>query len=1018
MSREQAIRGWVTACALLLGAGVVANGEEAAGRHLVPADKNLSQEYVRGLYERGERAVYTGQDLETIGMPVGGIATGQLYLRGDGTLGLWQIFNKEIFSGYGADNYRTYRPDSPVDSGFAVLVEAQGKTTGRALTKDFGRVEFAGEYPIGLVRYQAQDFPIEVTMEAFSPFIPLDAEDSALPATVFHITLKNTSDQAQRASLLGWLENAVCLNSAKSIHALRRSRIVRERGHALIVHTAQEAPKAKDEAPRPSMILADFEGENYGEWTATGAAFGKGPAHGTLPSQQAVSGFLGKGLVNTFLGGDAPQGTLTSPPFEISRKFISFLIGGGGHADQTCINLRVDDKVVRTAVGKNNEKLEWRSWNVEDLQGKTARIEIVDRNSGGWGHINIDQIEQTDESREGDLGPFEKLPDNGSLVLALMDGADTPKATRALLESASGLPGQLDAAPDATYPVMERHNTALATKTIKLAPGATRTFTFVLAWFFPNHLHGHEYATRFNSATEVAQYVMSNHDRLAGDTTRWYQTYYENSTLPRWLLFRLHSTVDNMATGTCQWWQNERFWAWEGVGCCEGTCTHVWNYAHAPARLFPALERSAREMQDFGAGFDPNSGLVGFRSNRAYAADGQCGTVLKAYREHQCAPDDSFLKGNWPRIKKALEFSLRQDGNDDGLIENSQPNTYDIDFQGPNTFVGSLYLAALRAGEEMATEMGDIAFAQRCHSIFESGRRLTVERLWDGEYFIQIVDLAKYPKDQYARGCLSDQLFGQGWAHQLALGYIYPPEQVRQALTSVWKYNWAPDVGPYNAAHRPERWFARPGEAGLFTCTWPKSPFLPEGVRYRSEVWTGIEYQVAGNMVWENMVTEALAICRGVHDRYQPAKHNPFNEIECGDHYARAMASWGVYTALAGFEYHGPKGHLGFAPRLTPENFRAAFTGAEGWGSFAQTRTQDLQREQIELRWGRLNLKTLACAVPQDWKAVNVTLRQGNRSLAHVSVLHDGRLEITLRRELKLAKGNTLEIEIRPKSGS
>jgi non-lysosomal glucosylceramidase len=380
--------------------------------------------------------------------------------------------------------------------------------------------------------------------------------------------------------------------------------------------------------------------------------------------------------------------------------------------------------------------------------------------------------------------------------------------------------------------------------------------------------------------------------------------------------------------------------------------------------------------------------------------------------------DNSFLQANWPRIKKALEFSIRQDGNDDGLIENSQHNTYDINFEGPNTFVGSLYLAALRAGEEMATEMGDAAFAQRCHRIFESGSRLTAERLWDGEYFIQLVDLQKHPKFQYGPGCLSDQLFGQGWACQLALGYIYPPEQVRQALTSVWKYNWAPDVGPYNAAHRPERWFARPGEAGLFTCTWPKSPFLPEGVRYRSEVWTGIEYQVAGNMVWENMVTEALAICRGVHDRYQPAKHNPFNEIECGDHYARAMASWGVYTALAGFEYHGPKGHIGFAPRLTSENFRAAFTAAEGWGSFGQTRTEDLQREQIELRWGRLNLKTLAFAVPGNWKAVDAVLRQNNRSLDHKSVLRDGRLEITLRRELRLAKGNTLEIEIRPKSGS
>ncbi len=985
----------------------------AQDKHLVPADKNLSQEYVQGLFARGERAVYKGDELETIGMPVGGIATGQLYLRGDGTLGLWQIFNKHVFSGYGRDNYRTYRPDSPVDSGFAVVIESEGKTIVCPLNKDFGTVEFAGEYPVGLVRYKADGFPIAAEMEAFSPFIPLNAKDSALPATIFHITLKNTSEKAQRVSVLSWLENAVCFDSAKSVQGQRLSQIRPGKSRAFIVHTAKETPKEQIEKPRPKVVLADFEGDSYGDWKATGEAFGKGPARGTLADQQNVSGFLGKGLVNTFLGGDRPQGTLISPAFEISRKYINFLIGGGSHAGQTCINLLVNDKVVRTAAGKDNEKLEWLFWNVEDLQGKTARIEIADRNSGGWGHINIDQIEVSDEPQRGDLGPFDKLPDYGSLVLVMNYDTNPQAQTLEILKSAANCSKWLHAEQDVTYPVTERRSAAAATRLIELAPGATQAFTFVLAWFFPNHPQGHEYAARFASATEVAQYVLNNHDRLTGDTKKWCQTFYEDSTLPRWLLFRLHSTVANMATGTCQWWQSGRFWAWEGVGCCEGTCTHVWNYAHAPARLFPELERSAREMQDFGAGFDESSGLVGFRSNRTYAADGQCGTILKAYREHLCSADESFLKRNWPRIKKALEFSIKQDGNDDGLIENSQHNTYDINFEGPNTFVGSLYLAALRASEEMAKEMGDTEFAQRCRKIFESGSKLSVERLWDGEYFIQVVDLAKHPKDQYGKGCLADQLFGQGWAHQLGLGYIYPQKNVKQALWSVWKYDWAPDIGPYNKVHPPERWFALPGETGLFTCTWPKSEYLKEGVRYREEVWTGIEYQVAGHMVWENMVTEALAICRGVEDRYKPAKHNPFNEIECGDHYARAFASWGVYTALSGFEYHGPKGHIGFAPRVTPENFRAAFTAAEGWGSFAQTRQADVQQEQIQLHRGWLKLKTLTFRTPQEWKAVDTTIRiDGSRTLSHESRLNGAQVNIDLAQGLLMPEGHTLQVEI------
>ena len=986
MRQQRAIWILVFAVAIVFGTGL-AYGEE----HLVPADKQLTAGYLQNLRERGDRAVYAASESQTLGMPVSGIATGQMYLRNDGTLGLWHIFNRHIFTGYGLECYRTYRPDRAVESGFAVAFDGDGGRTVKPLNQDFGTVEFAGEYPIGLVRYRADGVPVEVEMEAFSPFIPLNAKDSALPATVFHITLKNTSDTARKVSVLGWLENAVCFHSARSRGVTQQTENARESGRTLIVHTAKEPPKERAQAPRPKIVVMEFDGPDYGDWQATGEAFGKGPAHGTLANQQSVSGFLGSGLVNTYLGGDRPHGTLTSPALTIERKYINFLIGGGSHADETCINLIVDEQVMRTATGKDNEKLEWHFWNVEDLEGKIARIEIVDHHSGGWGHINIDQIELADEAYDADMGPFDKLPDYGSLVLAV-DGAARTSADRLFF---MGKP----------CPTVE-------TERIELAPGKAKTFTFVLAWFFPNHQNGREYANRFNSAAGVAHYVFDNHKRLSGQTRLWHRTFYEDSTLPRWLLFRLHSTVANLATGTCQWWKNGRFWAWEGVGCCAGTCTHVWNYAHAPARLFPELERSAREMQDFGEGFHPDSGLVGFRSDAAYAADGQAGTILKAYREHLCSADDAFLKRNWPRIKKALEFSIRQDGDDNGLIENSQHNTFDINFEGPNTFVGSMYLAALRAGEAMAREMGDDAFAERCKRIFESGSRLTMEQLWDGEYFIQRVDLARHPKYQYGPGCLSDQLFGQGWAHQLGLGYIYPSLSVRQALASIWRYNWTPDVGPYNAVHKPERWFVSPGEAGLFTCTWPKSEFMAEGVRYRSEVWTGIEYQVAGHLAWEGMIDEALAICRAVHDRYHPARHNPFNEVECGDHYARAMASWGVYTALCGFDYHGPRGHIGFAPRMSPEDFKAAFTAAEGWGLFAQKRHENTQREQIELRWGQMNLKTLAFVVPPEWRIAQVTVRSADRTLPARHSVQANQVRIELAEPLLLAEGETLDVEI------
>ncbi len=348
--------------------------------------------------------------------------------------------------------------------------------------------------------------------------------------------------------------------------------------------------------------------------------------------------------------------------------------------------------------------------------------------------------------------------------------------------------------------------------------------------------------------------------------------------------------------------------------------------------------------------------------------------------------------------------------------------------------VGSLYLGALRAAEEMARETGDTAFAGSCREIFESGRRLSVERLFNGEYFIQDVDLEKHPDWQYGDGCLADQLFGQGWAHQVGLGYIYPRDRVLSALASIWKYCWAPDVGPQNEAHKPERFFAHTSEAGLFTCTWPKSRHLgPRSTRYRNEIWTGIEYQVAGHMAWEGMVFESLAVCRGVHDRYHPSKHNPWNEIECGDHYARALASWGVLIGLSGFEYDGPSRRIGFAPRITPGRFRSAFTSAEGWGGIEQLRGDKTQTNRIALKWGRLRVRTIVFELPEGvelrkasvliaGREADVAGREAEvagreaevagREVAATTTRSGERVTIELVREAAISAGEALELKL------
>ncbi|MBN9118780.1 MAG: GH32 C-terminal domain-containing protein [Planctomycetes bacterium] len=181
-------------------------------------------------------------------------------------------------------------------------------------------------------------------------------------------------------------------------------------------------------AARPDILVADFEGDTYGDgWKTTGTAFGKGPAKGTLPNQMPVSGYLGKGLVNSYLGGDAGTGTLTSPEIKIERKYLNFLVGGGKHAG-TCVNLLVGGKVVRTATGPNDkpggtEHLDWHTWDVGEFEGKAAVIQIVDEVKGGWGHINVDHIVQSDRKQQAELMTRDFEVGSRYLLLAVKTGA-------------------------------------------------------------------------------------------------------------------------------------------------------------------------------------------------------------------------------------------------------------------------------------------------------------------------------------------------------------------------------------------------------------------------------------------------------------------------------------------------------------------------------------------------------------------------------------------------------------------
>ncbi len=285
------------------------------------------------------------------------------------------------------------------------------------------------------------------------------------------------------------------------------------------------------------------------------------------------------------------------------------------------------------------------NWDVREYADKEAQLEIVDADSASWGHINVDQIELRDTPLSDFVADLKSLPDYGTMGLALVGGSHvtaTPALPEGPLPDVLFAGEALASAPSATTPLDAVLRGAVA-DAFPLDPGQSRTVTFVVAWHMPNLYFsdrrvGQQYATRYSDAAAVSLYVAENLERLTRETQLWHDTYYD-STLPYWLLDRLHSTVANLATETCQWWSNGRFWAWEGCGCCHGTCGHVWNYEHAMARLFPQLERSVREMQDFapGVGFIAETGEIRFRGEDwgIWAGDSQGGYVLKAYREHQ-----------------------------------------------------------------------------------------------------------------------------------------------------------------------------------------------------------------------------------------------------------------------------------------------------------------------------------------------------------------------------------------------
>ena len=428
-------------------------------------------------------------------------------------------------------------------------------------------------------------------------------------------------------------------------------------------------------------------------------------------------------------------------------------------------------------------------------------------------------------------------------------------------------------------------------------------------------------------------------------------------------------------------------------------CTHVWNYEQSLAHLYPALERSMRGT-DFKLNTRP-TGRMSFRTllpvisgelwDYKPAADGQMGSLLKLYREWQLSGETEWLRQLWPQARRAVEWAWSPgswDADQDGVMEGEQHNTYDIEFFGPNTMCGTLYLGALLAASRMADAVGDSEFATRCRTIYESGRAKYDASLWNGEYYEQHVEVLEAPRDslsgedwhpspikpgesqpryQYGAGCLSDQLLGQWFCHVAGLGYVLPEERVRTALGAIVQHNWRQSLSNHGSCQRT---YALNDEAGLLLCSWPRGGRPAYPFPYADEVWTGIEYQVAAHCIYEGLVDEGLAIVTGLRARHDGERRNPWDEFECGHHYARAMASWSVMLALSGYRYSAIEGTLSFAPVahvVRDGAFSSFFSTGTAWGTVHVSG----ETVEIDVAGGVLNAEEVVVTLPNGRRLVH-----------------------------------------------
>jgi non-lysosomal glucosylceramidase len=532
--------------------------------------------------------------------------------------------------------------------------------------------------------------------------------------------------------------------------------------------------------------------------------------------------------------------------------------------------------------------------------------------------------------------------------------------------------------------------------------GGSRRYRFLLSWHFPNRTPsrcgweapkgkenaflGNYYCTRFSDAWAVAEHVQQNFKDIEQGTHSFVQVL-QTSTLSPAVMEAATANLSTLVSNTSFRMADGSFHGFEGCGDAKawgfGSCTHVWNYEVATQFLFPVLSQSMRSTS-FGYATD-SDGRMDFRHKLPIgeehwgpgAADGQMGQIVKLCLDWKLSGDTAWLRKLWPACKRALQYAWRPggwDGDQDGVMEGVQHNTYDIEFYGPNPMCESWYLAALRACHDMGIAIGDNEFAERCKRLFAEGSRWTDAHLFNGEYYVQQVrgvpesqiaaglrwgQGAKdtlHPDFQIGAGCLLDQLLGQYMASLAGLGPLLDTDHMRTTLRSIFRYNYK---HPLYQQESVQRTFALNDEAALILCDYTKSEPPQAPMPYYSENFTGSEYAAAVLMMKYGMVNEGIECIASIRKRFDGEKANPYCEAEWGRHYARAMASWGAIPALSGFLYDGVNAELEVKPLINVNEFSCFWSVPTAWGAVRQTAVDGRSRFLLEPRRGQVVIRRL-----------------------------------------------------------